>query len=355
MAARQHCFPRESKVKSRTAVLATLAVALLVCAASVTRAQQGHTIRGKVRNSSGVNMSQIAISLESGNGGLINQTVTNNEGDFFFGGLSDTSYVITISAPDYNPVSERVEFVRNIAPQDPGETRTVEVTLVEKSFRSPRAGLTFAQDVPKAAQTSYESALRLSKQGKKAEAIAALQEAIRMFPDYFNARFVLGSEFMKAGKHAEAIAQIDQARRINPRDDRTYELFGLVLMSQGKYAVAAAVFAEAARLNALNPQYPLMRGIALIEYASSISSSASSSSADEKSNALGDAEKNLTRAYELSNRRLSIVHLHLARVYEKQGDRSRAAGELEEYLRENPNAPNAGAIREGIMKLRSQK
>lgn len=341
-------------MKIRATVLATLAIALLACAASIARAQ-GHTIRGKVRNSSGVNMSQITISLESGNGGLINQTVTNNEGDFFFGGLGDTSYIITISAPDYNSIAERVEFVRHISPQDPGETRTVEITLVGKSFRSPRAGLTFAQNVPKAAQTSYESALKLSKQGKKEEAIAALQEAIRIFPDYFNAHFVLGSEFMKAGKHGEAIAQLDEARRINPRDDRIYELFGLVLMQQKKYAVAAAVFAEASRLNALEPQYPLMRGIALIEHASSISLSASKSSATERSNALSDAEKNLARAYELSNRKLSITHLHLARVYEKQGDRSRAAGELEEYLRENPNAQNAAAIREGIKKLRSQK
>lgn len=341
-------------MKLRATVLTTLAIALLACAAPIARAQ-GHTIRGKVRNSSGVNMPQITISLESGNGGLINQTVTNNEGDFFFGGLGDTSYVITISAPDYDPTSERVEFVRNIAPSDPGETRTVEITLIGKTFRSPRAGLTFVQNVPKPAQTSYESALKLSKQGKKEDAIAALQEAIRIFPDYFNAHFALGSELMKAGKHGEAIAQLDEARRINPRDDRTYELFGLVLMQQKKYAIAAAVFAEASRLNALNPQYPLMRGIALIEHASSISPSASKSLAAERSNVLSDAEKNLARAYELSNRRLSIVHLHLARIYEKEGDRSHAAGELEKYLKENPSAENAGAIRDGIKKLRSQK
>jgi tetratricopeptide (TPR) repeat protein len=341
-------------MKIRTIVLTSFVIAVLAYAAPSVCAQ-GHTIRGKVRNASGVNMAQITISLESGNGGLINQTVTNNEGDFFFGGLGDTSYVITVSAPDYNPISERVEFVRNIGPRDPGETRTVEITLVRTSVRSARAGLTFAQNVPKTAQTSYESALKLSKQGKQEEAIAALREAIRIFPDYFNAHFVLANEFMKTGKHGEAIAQLDEARRINPRDDRIYELFGLVLMQQRKYAVAAAVFAEASRLNAVDPQYPLMRGIALIEYASSISPSESKSSAAERSNALSDAEKNLARAYELSNRKLIIIHLHLARVYEKQGNRSRAAAELEEYLKENPNAPNAAAIRDGIKKLRSQK
>jgi Tfp pilus assembly protein PilF len=185
--------------------------------------------------------------------------------------------------------------------------------------------------------------------------MAALGDAIRSFPGYFDAHFVLGKEFMKAGKHSEAIAQLDEARRINPRDDRTYELFGLVLMQQKKYAVAAAVFAEASRLSAIEPQYPLMRGIALIEHASSISPATSKNAAAERNSTLDEAEKNLAHAYELSNRKLTTVHLQLARVYEKQGNRLRAAGEMEQYLKENPASPNAEAIRDGIKKLRSKQ
>src|ERR1700686_4496157 len=327
-------------------IISTAMMTLILNCTALAQIQSGHVIRGKVRNSAGSNMAHVRVDLEAGNGPLIQQTVTNSEGNFYFSNLTETSYAVLVSAPDYEQVTERVDFFRQEA-NAPGETRMVEITLVPKGgVRPPRAGLNFVQNIPKAAQTSYESALKLSKQGKKEETIAALQEAIMIFPDYFNAHFVLGSEFMKAGKNSEAIAQLNEARRINPRDDRTYELFGLVLMQQKKYAVAAAVFAEASRLNALDPQYPLMRGIALIEHASSISPSAPKSLAAERSNALSDAEKNLARAYELSNRRLSMVHLHLARVYEKEGDRSRAADELEKYLKENPDAQNAGAIRD---------
>jgi len=80
--------------------------------------------------------------------------------------------------------------------------------------------------------------LKLSAQGKKEAAVAALQEAIRIFPNYFNAHFVLGNELIKTGKYSDAIAQLEEARGINPKDDRIYELFGIVLMRQGKYAVA---------------------------------------------------------------------------------------------------------------------
>ncbi len=99
-------------MKIRATALTTLIIALLAYAAPSARAQ-GHTIRGKVRNSSGVNLPQITISLESGNGGLINQTVTNNEGDFSFGELSDTSYIITVSAPDYNSIYPPAHVARD--------------------------------------------------------------------------------------------------------------------------------------------------------------------------------------------------------------------------------------------------
>src|SRR5437588_10983400 len=97
-------------------------------------AQQGNSIRGKVRNSSGANMSQVIVSIETGNGSPFTQTATNNEGDFFFGGLTDTSYVLVISAPDYNPASEHVDFVNRTSPANPGEYRTIDITLTPNKY-----------------------------------------------------------------------------------------------------------------------------------------------------------------------------------------------------------------------------
>ena len=338
-------------MKIRATALTILTIALLAYAAPSARAQ-GHTIRGKVRNSSGVNMPQITINLESGNGGLINQTVSNNEGDFSFSGLYETSYIITVSAPDYNPISERVEFVRHIAPQDPGETRTVEITLVGRSSRSPRAGLTFVQNVPKPALDAFEQATKLLGSGRTAEAQTALESAIRIFPDYCEAHFVLASELAKQGKLDDAIKHLNEAQRINPKDARIWYAFGKMLMQQGKYAVAARIFAEAANLNPLEPQYPLMQGAALIDQASAIEGN-TKEGADARTYFFAEAEKALLRAYERSDKKLAAVHLQLARLYEKRGDRVRAANELEQYLRQTSDAKNADAIRDAIKKLRS--
>jgi len=313
-------------------------------------AQQGNSIRGKVRNSSGANMSQVVVSIETGNGSPFGQTATNNEGDFFFGGLTETSYVLVISAPDYNPASEHVDFVNRTGPDSPGETRTIFITLTPKSGSRSANGAIFFQNVPKAARDQFELAVRQAKDGKGLEAKSSLQEAIKLFPDYFDAHFALARELIKDGKYDEAIAQLDAARRINPKDDRVYYSFGSILVQQGKFALAAAVFAEAARLNPLNPDYPLMRGKALISHAGSIDPSQPKNKS-ARTDALTEAETSIKKAYELSGKKLAMAHMLLASIYEKQGERARAAEELEQYLREVPNDKNADAIRDGIRKL----
>jgi len=337
-------------MKYRTVHLAAIAIILFGCFASATYAQ-GHTIRGKVRNSLGVNVGRVSITLER-NGALIDQTVSNNEGDFTFTALTDTSYTLVVSAPDYNPTSESVEFVRDTSANQPGETRTVEILLVAKGgVRPARAGLTFVQDVPKPARAAFESGIKAARENRLPDAVSAYESAVGIFPDYFDAHLVLANELAKQGKFQEAIKHLDEARRVNPNDDRVFDLFARIMMQQHKYAVAARIYAEAARLNPADSQYLLAEGTALVEQAASIDSSQSKAAADERTFVFSEAEKVLMEALRL-NKQLADVHLQLARVYEKRGERPRAATELEQYLRKAQNVKNAEAIRQAIKTLR---
>ena len=148
-------------------------------------------------------MPRVTVNLESGNGAMINQTVTNNEGDFAFTGLSDNSYMVTASAPDHAPGSERVDFVRSINSTDPGEMRTVEITLVGRvNVTSRSLAVHFVQNVPKEASDSYSLALTSLKEGRPKDGVELLEKAIKAFPDYFDARFALAT---KAAVSARAV------------------------------------------------------------------------------------------------------------------------------------------------------
>jgi predicted TPR repeat methyltransferase len=73
----------------------------------------------------------------------------------------------------------------------------------------------------------------------------------------------------------------------------------------------------------------------------------------QRSADLTEAEKELNRAWELSDKRLASVYVQRARIYERRGDKEAAARALEEYLRAEPEAKNAAAIRTAITRLRN--
>jgi regulator of sirC expression with transglutaminase-like and TPR domain len=74
---------------------------------------------------------------------------------------------------------------------------------------------------------------------------------------------------------------------------------------------------------------------------------------EERSFALLEAEKILLQVTK-QNDQLADVHLQLARVYERKGERARAASELERYLGKARNAKNADQIKAAIKTLREK-
>jgi Tfp pilus assembly protein PilF len=314
-------------------------VALVVLfAATAARGQttDGNLIIGKVRAESGRPLANLIVELQTGNGAPVTVTVTSNEGDYAFSGLTGASFVIVVNDPGYQPVSERVELTRS-GNSRPGESVHVDIVLVPKKNASgSAAGSVFHQEVPEPALQAYRRGVRLIAEQKRDEGVNALREAIGIFPQYFDAHFALGLELFRVKRYQESIEELERARVVNPRDGRLYQTFGLVLFQQKNYAMSARVFEEATRLDPTNAQAFLMLGASLIETGN-----------------LDGAERGLKRADQVSSHSIPIVHIHLARVYEKRGDRRRAAEELEEYLRKNPRADNAPAIREAIKKLKT--
>jgi tetratricopeptide (TPR) repeat protein len=321
--------------RSKDVLLASTLCVLFLATAVKAQSPDGNTLIGKVRTESGRALANVLVELQNGNGVLITQTVTTNEGDYAFSGLAGASFMIVVNEPNHQLFSERVELTRT-ATTRPGAMVRIDLVLTPKDkAATPRAGTVFQQEVPEPALKAYRHGVRLLAERKSDEGTAALREAIRILPKYFDPHFALGLELFRLHRLADATQELELARAINPKDGRLYHTFGLVLYEQKKYALAATVFEAAAKLNPANAEARLMRGAALIE-----------------TGRLNEAEVEITRADQISSHKLAIVHLHLARVYEKRGDRVRAADELESYLRQNPGVDNAPAIRDAIKKLR---
>src|SRR5581483_9263189 len=76
----------------------------------------------------------------------------------------------------------------------------------------PKEG--FVQIAPFAARLFYEEAQALFKANKPAEGCAKLREALKEFPNYFNALFLLAAESHKLKDDQTALEMLERARRV---------------------------------------------------------------------------------------------------------------------------------------------
>ncbi|MEW6207748.1 MAG: carboxypeptidase regulatory-like domain-containing protein [Acidobacteriota bacterium] len=325
------------------------ALALLLLTAHTYGQNNNNTIRGKVRSSNNTPINNAIVELRANGGPMLGQTATRGDGDFTFANLVAGEYEVEVYLAGYESKVQTVRFNHG-ARSNFQEVLHVEIIIHPKSEgqTSGPPATNFVQDVPKAARAFYEKAMARLREGKSQEAVGLLREATTAFKDYFHAHLALGNELYRTGKYDEAIQSLEQARRINDREGAVYYLFGLVMVKQRKFVVAEYAFRQALNLNANHAGAHFHRGLTLIEIGFR-------SEKSQRETELAEAEKELGRAFELSAGRLSEVYLQRARIYESRGEREAAAREFEAFLKAEPNAKNAAAVREAITKLRGEK
>jgi tetratricopeptide (TPR) repeat protein len=305
-------------------------------------------IRGKVRATNGTAVNNAIVELREAGGAILSQTVTRNEGDFAFTRIVPAEYEVHVTSSGFESAMQIARFSQTDR-MNFFEVVNVEIILRAKAEPAVRpAGISFAQEVPENARGVYEKGVAKLREGKSEEALALLLQAVNLFPSYFDANFTLAKELFRTGKDREALEAIERARQVNERESAVYHLFGLIMLKQQKFKVAEFAFREAVQFNAGNAAAHFYRGRTLIELALR--------NKDEKERAadLSESEKELNQAWELSDKRLHDVFMQRARIHELQGNKAAAADDLENFLKAQPNAPNAAAIRQAIDSLRKK-
>lgn len=334
-----------------------LALILLFGAASATsiRSQGTSSLQGRVITPNGTQPTvpvRVTLTL---NGRPIYETFTDLSGRFVFSGVGKGTYQLTAEGDGQSFVTTSVSAQVSAFGSAPQLfTQDIQLRPLPGKPLLPSGVVSgFAQEVPKAARQFLDRGMKLSSEGKPDAAIEKMKEAVKEFPEYFEAHLQLGNQFMKSGRLDEALSELDRAREINPKDERLYQSFGLLLMRLKNYAVAVAVFSEAARLNPENAVNVVMKATALIHQAYAMNPSASAEEARDRQHVLNRAEVAISDAANLSSRKIKPDHLTLAMFYEMKGERARSATELEAYLQENPKDRNAQDLRKLVDKLRS--
>ena len=111
--------------------------------------------------------------------------------------------------------------------------------------------------VPKKAVRAAFQAQQLSTAHKSTQAIAKLEEAIRIDPSYRDAHCNLGVEYARAGRLADARAEFQKALDIGPPAAPIYADLALASVAAHEFDQALAFAQKALELDPKNPKYDL--------------------------------------------------------------------------------------------------
>lgn len=264
-------------------------------------------------------------------------TTADDNGAFAFRRLAGGSYVIKVEAGlDYEPVNEIVDIYDA---RGQGRTYSVEISLRLRKATKSRAAVVNASltDVPKPAVELYQKGLASAQAGDTKKAIEELKGAISFYPGFVAALNELGVLYWTQGDLKTAADVLRQARDYAPNGFSQRLNYGILLVEMKQYEKAEPELKRALELdkNSAKAKYYLGRALATLRR-------------------FDDAEKLLQEAINLGGAEVSPAHRYLGAIYKERGDAKRAVGELELYLKLEPNAKEAEQIRQIIRELKNQ-
>jgi len=297
-----------------------------------------NTISGHVSNDQHMPLADIRVELLDQVDSVIRTVKTDGSGLFVFRKLSDGTFQVRVqtSGTNYVTQTKRVELAR---PHGFGATsEELDFVLTANKRNLAKPGVVFVQEVPEAARKQYQkgSAL-LEKSNKRPEAFAALKSAVEIFPQYFDALELLGTEQVKDGQYDAAIPVLTKALDINSRAFTSCFALGVAQYNLKQTQASIESFRRALSLNEKSVNANLWLGIALRQ----------TSRPDE-------AEPYLRRADTLAESKLPDAHWQLALLFKQLKRFKEAADELEIFLKLQPDARDAELIKKLIQRLREQ-
>jgi len=299
-----------------------------------------NSISGHVSNDQRVPLADVRVELLNEVDSVIRTVKTDGSGLFVFRKLSDGTFQVRVQTSGTNYVSQtkRVDLARPHGFGAAFEELDFTLTTAGKNSSTAKPGVVFVQDVPEPARKQYQKASELlEKANKRQEAFAALKSAIDIFPQYFDALEMLGTEQVKDAQYEAAIPLLTKALEINTRAYASCFALGVAQYNLKQLQPAIESFRRAISVNEKSINANLWLGIAL-----------------RQTSRLDEAETYLKRADVLAESKLPDAHWQLALLFNQVKRYKEAADELEKFLKVQPDARDVELINKLIQRLRQQ-
>jgi tetratricopeptide (TPR) repeat protein len=280
------------------------------------------------------------VELQNENYFSLRRVRTTGTGRFTFTGLTAGRYNIKVltSGTNYQEATETIEIVNVI--RNTSDTAFLDIYL-KFDKRRLNSGLTeltgavFVQNIPAEARKLYSQGVsHINDKGDKG--FLEIEEALKIFPDYYDALNTLGTEYVARKEYQKALPYLIRSIDINRRSFTSFYAlaYACFQLNHRPEALEAARAATVLQGNSLNAQ--LLYGTLLRMDRSY-----------EKALQALLAAKKLIKDFPVAE-----VHWQLALLYNRLGRNKEAADELQAYLSIQPEARDRKEIQDLIAKLR---
>lgn len=299
-------------------------------------AQQANSISGHVSDDHRAALPDLQVELLNEVDSIIQRTKTDSTGLFVFRRLTTGIFQVRIQTygTAYIGQTKRVQLEPTRAFEQ------VDFVLETKKSASTTAtpGAVFVQEVPEPARKEYErgSAL-LQNPDQRKEGIESLRKAIEIFPLYFDALELLGTEYVKQQEYDSAVPILTKAIEVNGR--AYHSLYALSVAQHGLKQLPEAIesMRRAIVINQRSTNANLWLGM-LLRYAKK----------------LDEAETYLKQANQLAQSKSPDAHWQLALLFNDLKRYKEAADHLELFLKIQPDSKDKEAIKKLIQRFGQQ-
>ena len=285
---------------------------------------------GAVVDEKGNPVPRAVVSIEYEKGGLKAKTDCDKNGEWSFVGLGRGNFRVTASAE--------------------GFLDSITVVYVQQLEKNPPVKIILREDKEKKARVKDEASLLELEKGNQLFAERKFEEALEIFqkfaelnPNVYQIYFNIGDVFREKGEYDKANEQyaIAQAKAKEKADvvmqAKALASFGEVCLRQEKFKEAQEFFTQSI---ALNPKDEILAyNVAEIFFGR---------------NQIDEAIKNYQLAIQIKPE-WSEPYLKMGYAYLNKGDMAKAVESLNEFLKHDPESPQAPVIKSLIESLTKTK
>lgn len=311
-------------------------IVLLLAGAGMTAGEVKYDVSGRIQPADAV-----SVYLHGATTPFTASTVADARGRFRFRDVLAGTYTLVAFVPGRGEVRRTIEVGAGVADANGRVTVTVEISDAKLETEDPsrRRAVVSARElsIPDRARKEYLEAQKKLSRRDVAAAIAHLERAVELAPQFSAAWNNLGTIAYQSRRYRDAERYFRQSLEQDRNAFEPLVNLGGVLLNLGKldealeYNLAAVLHRpnDALANSQLGMTYFAVNNLPL-------------------------AQKYLETAKRLDPTHFSHPQLTLAEIHLRRHEQTLAADELEEFLRQHPDWPKAPDMRAAIAKMRSQ-